>query len=594
MTNHEIGSSTKSTGWQVYLRLLKYTKKYWGIFALGIFGFIVGAQTEWMAATLIKYVIEAIQNSDQSSKNLFPLFIVGIFLLRLIGSFVGNYFLSLVSRNIVYEVRQEIFDKLLHLPIHYYHLNSPGRIAAKLMYDVEQITSAAADSLQTVAREGFIVVGLTAYLFYSNWRLSLSLLLVGPFSAWIVKVASKRFRKLSHKIQTAMGDVNHVATEAIGAYQVVKTYGGESYERARFERASKENLRQGMKMVVTKALSSPLVQLFMAMAMAVVVWIALQPQIMGDVSAAEFIAYITAAGMMARPVKTLTDINEKIQRGLAAAQSVFGLIDMEPEEDKGELEPAKVEGAISFRGVSFAYDDQTKVLQDINLDVKPGQTVALVGRSGAGKTTLVNLLPRFYEPTSGQILLDNAPLLDYKLLSLRQQFASVSQKVFLFDDTVANNIAYGVRRGCPMEEIEQAAKAAYAHDFIMALPEGYQTRIGQDGVQLSGGQRQRIAIARALLKNSPVLILDEATSALDNESEYYIQSALEEVMKGRTTFVIAHRLSTIENADLIVVMDKGRIVEQGKHAELLALNGFYAQLHSRNFAEDELVAPGAV
>jgi subfamily B ATP-binding cassette protein MsbA len=582
------------SGWQVYKRLLSYTRRYWGIFLLGMVGFIFSAQTEWMAAKLIQYIIEAIQNHNQHSKNLFPLMIIGIFLMRLVGSFVGNYYLSLVSRNIIFEMRQQIFRRLLQLPTSFYHLNSPGRIAAKLIYDVEQITQAATDSLKTLAREGFIVIGLTAYLFYSNWRLSLSLVLVGPFSGWLVRIASKRFRKLSHKIQASMGDVNHIANETINAYQVVKTYGGEAYESERFEKASKENLRQGMKMVVTSSLSSPLVQLLMAVAMAIVVWIALQPQIMGDVTAAEFVAYITAAGMMARPVRTLTEINEKVQRGIAASASVFELLDMETERDTGTLDPKDVRGEVEFRHVNFSYDTGKPVLKDINLVVKPGQTVALVGRSGSGKTTMVNLLPRFYDVVEGSVLLDGLPLQDFQLAALRRQIATVSQKVVLFDDTIAHNIAYGTRSGSSQAEIERAARAAYAHEFIEKLPQGYQTRVGQDGVQLSGGQRQRIAIARALLKDAPILILDEATSALDNESEFHIQSALEEVMKGRTTFVIAHRLSTIENADCIIVMDQGHIVETGTHAELIARNGAYRQLHSREFADDDVAAPGAV
>lgn len=594
MSTSDMQSSAQHSGWQVYKRLLTYTRKYWGIFLLGILGFVLGAQTEWMAAKLIQYIIEAIQNADQRSKNLFPLLIIGIFFLRLIGSFMGNYFLSLVSRNIIYELRQEIFQRLLLLPTSFYHLNSPGRIAAKLIYDVEQITQAATDSLKTLAREGFIVIGLTTYLFYSNWRLSLSLVVVGPFSGWLVRIASKRFRKLSHKIQASMGDVNHIASETISAYQVVKTYGGEAYESERFQRASRENLRQGMKMVVTSALSSPLVQLLMAVAMAAVVWIALQPQIMGDVTAAEFVAYITAAGMMARPVRTLTEVNEKVQRGIAASASVFELLDMAVEKDSGQLEVARARGDIEFRDVGFSYEAGKPVLQGINLQVKAGQTVALVGRSGSGKTTLVNLLPRFYDADAGRVLLDGIALPDYRLAGLRQQIATVSQKVVLFDDSIAHNIAYGSKRGAAQADIERAARAAYAHDFIMALPQGYQTRVGQDGVQLSGGQRQRIAIARALLKDAPILILDEATSALDNESEFHIQSALEEVMKGRTTFVIAHRLSTIENADCIVVMDKGRIVETGTHIELLARNGAYAHLHSRNFSDDDAAADGSV
>lgn len=586
------------TGAQAYKRLLKYTARFWLFFLIGTLGFLFNGLTEAASAKLVQYIIDAIQHGNQEHMNWFPVLVVGVVFMRGVGSFVGNYFLSLVSRNIVYEMRRELFDKLLVLPAAYYHLNSPGHIAAKIIFNVEQVTGAATDALKTIVREGFVVVTLLGYLFYLNWRLSLSLLIIGPMAGVLIRVASKRFRKLSSKIQNAMGDVNHAVNETVTAFQVVKTYGGEDYERQRFDRASRENLRQGMKMVVTSALSTPLVQLLLAVAMGGVIWVALQPALMQGISAGEFVSYIVAAGMLQRPVRSLTEVNEKIQRGIAASASVFELLDMPAEADKGSLEVGRLRGDIEFRDVDFSYQPDKPVLRGINLSVKPGQTVALVGRSGSGKTTLVNLLPRFYEADRGQVLIDGHPIQDFKLPALRKQIATVSQKVVLFDDTIAHNIAYGAFRDRSQHEIEQAARAAYAHDFIMALPEGYQTRVGQDGVQLSGGQRQRIAIARALLKDAPILVLDEATSALDNESEFYIQAALDEIMKGRTTLVIAHRLSTIESADLIVVMDGGRLVEAGTHVELLARNGAYAQLHSRNFAEDDMAdgnhAPGAV
>ncbi|MFN3586754.1 MAG: lipid A export permease/ATP-binding protein MsbA [Moraxellaceae bacterium] len=587
-------SSPATTGLQIYGRLLRYTRRFWKAFALGILGFVINAQTEWAGAQLIKYIIDAIQHQDQSAKNWFPVLIVGIFLLRGVGTFMGNYFTSVVARNVVYELRREIFDKLLVLPASYYHMNSPGRIAAKIVYNVEQVTAAATDALKVLVREGLVVVGLLAYLFWSNWKLSMAILLIAPMAAGLVRVASKRFRKLSTRIQTAMGDVNHVANEMITGFQVVKTYGGEAYERDRFDKASRENLRQGLKMVVTSSISTPLVQILMAVAMGVVIWVALQPGLLGDFTAGQFVAYITAAGLLSKPVRALTEVNEKIQRGIAASASVFELLDLVAESDEGQVDVARLMGEIEFRQVTFAYDGGENVLKGIDLKVAPGQTVAIVGRSGAGKSTLVNLLPRFHEVTSGELLLDGRPIRDYTLASLRRQIATVSQKVILFDDTIANNIAYGAFRDRLRSEVVAAAKAAHAHEFIEKLPEGYDTRVGQDGVQLSGGQRQRIAIARALLKNAPILILDEATSALDNESEFHIQAALEEVMKGRTTLVIAHRLSTIENADWIVVMEQGRIVESGRHADLLAQDGLYAQMHRRAFAEDEPAAPGAV
>lgn len=575
------------SSWESYKRLLGYTRRYWKLFAIASIGFLLNAQTEWAAAQLLKYIINAIQVQDQSAKNFFPVLIVTLFLVRGVGSFIGSYYMSLVSRHIVYALRMDLFDRLLTLPIRYYQERPSGHIVSKLLYNVEQVTAAATEALKTVVREGAIVIGLFGYLFYTNWRLSISLILVGPFVAVLVRIASKRFRKLAIRMQTAVGGLNHIANETITNYQVVKTYGGESYERSRFDGALLENLRQGMKIVVTSSINTPLVQLLMSVALSAVIWMALQPGIIGATSPGEFVAYITAAGLLAKPIKTLTEINEKLQRGIAAAQSVFEVIDEQPESPGGNREITRLNGAVEFRNVNFAYDPNTPVLKDFSLRVEPGQTVAIVGRSGSGKTTLVNLLPRFYDVQSGQILIDGYPIEEYPVSQLRQQIASVGQKVMLFDDTVANNIAYGAFRHLPREAIVAAAKTAHADEFISVMPQGYDTNIGQDGTQLSGGQRQRLAIARAIIKNAPILILDEATSALDNESEFYIQAALERVIEGRTTLVIAHRLSTIENADLIVVMDRGVIVEQGTHTELLERNGAYALLHRRNFEEAE-------
>lgn len=568
----------------LYRRLLRYLLPYWWAMLLVVVGFAVNAGTEVGVAKLMQLIIDAINHRDRALMNLFPFLIVGLFVLRGAASFMGNYYSALIARHLVYRLRVQMFEQLLRLPAAFYLQNSSGQLAARLIFDVEQVTAAATDSLKTLLRDGLVVVGLLGYLFYSNWRLSLTLFAVIPVVGWLVRKASQRFRDLAGDVQASMGQVSHIVNEAINGYSVVKGFGGQDYERRRFDAASLRNLQQGLRIVVTNSINTPLVQLLMAVAMSVVVWLALRPEILGNISAGEFIAYIGAAGLLSKPVRSLTEVNEKIQRGLSAADSVFRLIDTPAEPDTGTLQPV-LQGQIRFDRVDFSYPDGTQALQGFDLDIKAGQTVALVGRSGAGKTTLTNLLLRFINPSAGQIRLDGVPIEDLTLESLRRQVATVSQQVILFDDTVRNNIAYGSLSGASQAEVEAAARAAYAHDFIMQLPQGYDTVLGANGLMLSGGQRQRLAIARALLKQAPILILDEATSALDNESEHFIQQALAEAMQHRTTLVIAHRLSTIEQADWIVVMDRGRIVEQGTHLQLLAQGGLYAQLHSRQFSD---------
>lgn len=568
----------------VYRRLLGYLRPYWWAMALVVVGFALNAATEVGVAKLMQFIIDAINHRDRALMNLFPFLIVGLFVLRGAASFMGNYYSALIARHLVYRLRVQVFDQLLRLPASFYLQNSSGQLASKLIFDVEQVTAAATDALKTLLRDGLVVLGLLGYLFYSNWRLSLTLLAVIPLVGWLVRNASQRFRTLATDIQQSMGQVSHIVNESLNGYPVVKGFGGQDYERRRFDAASLRNLQQGLRIVVTNSINTPLVQLLMAIAMSVVVWLALRPEILGNISAGQFIAYIGAAGLLSKPVRSLTEINEKIQRGLSAASSVFALIDTPAEVDTGTLEP-QLSGEIRFDRVSFAYPDGTLALRDFDLQVRAGQTVALVGRSGAGKTTLTQLLLRFADASQGQIFFDDVPITDIRLEALRRQVASVSQQVILFDDTVRNNIAYGALAGASAEQVEAAARAAYAHEFILQLPQGYDTVLGSQGLMLSGGQRQRLAIARALLKEAPILILDEATSALDNESEYFIQQALAEAMRERTTLVIAHRLSTIEQADHIVVMDRGQIVEQGQHAELLAQGGLYAQLHSRQFSD---------
>lgn len=568
----------------VFKRLMSYLKPYWWAFLLVVIGFSISAGAEVASAKLFEYIIEAINHDDNVRKFWFPFLVILLFIFRGLGAFLGGYYSALMARSLVYLLRVQVFNKLLRLPSKFYLNNPAGKISSKLIFDVEQVTAATTESIMTLLKDGLTVIALFGFLFYTNWRLTLVLMVIVPPIFWVIKRVSKRFASLSMDIQDTMSVVSHITNEAIVGYQVVKNYGGQAYEAQRFDQASKDNLNKGLKITVLAAINSPIIQLLMAMGMCFVIWLSLRPQILGDTSAGEFASYLVAAGLLARPVKALTDVNQKMQRGIAAGVSIFALIDEQEECDVGTLTPV-INGDISFKNVSLTYDGGVQAICDFNLDIKAGETVAVVGRSGSGKTTLVNLLTRTLNPTAGQILVDGMPINDIKLSSLRNQIGMVNQQVTLFLDTVAHNIAYGALSAKSFDDIVQAAKSAYAHDFIMNLPNGYDSFIGADGLQLSGGQRQRLSIARALLKDAPILILDEATSALDNESEFYIQKALETVMQGRTTLVIAHRLSTIQNADRIIVMDKGRIIESGTHDQLLAGDGLYKTMYERTFDE---------
>lgn len=582
-TNDQI-RQTDTASLKVYLRLLTYLKPYIGIFVLSVVGFVIYSASQPAMAQFMEYLLAFI-NDPRGPLYLPSLIIIGIVLVRSVGAFIGNYFLSRLSFGVIHTLRVQLFSHMTQLPGGYFDSHSSGHLMSVITYNVNGVTEAASNALKTLVREGATVTALLVYLLYKDWRLTLLLLLVTPVIALLVAYVGKRLRRLSAQVQHSMGDITQVSSEMINGYQVMRSFGGEDYEKRRFADVSWRNFLQNMKIVFTASLNTPILQMLVALAMGLLLWVALS--IMDIESPGAFVAYFIAAGMVLKPMRQLSEVVPIIQKGVAAADSIFQMLDEAPEDDFGDYRVDRVQGDVRFENLSFSYgvDDQF-ALREINLEVKPGEVVALVGRSGSGKSTLVSLLARFYDPTQGRILLDGVPLNDYALDNLRQQIALVNQNVVLFNDTVAGNIAYGSLSEFGPEEIRAAADAANATEFIEQLPQGFDTPIGESGTRLSGGQRQRLAIARAILKDAPILILDEATSALDTESERYIQSALEHVMRGRTTFVVAHRLSTIEGADRIVVMAEGRILEQGSHKELLAAGGQYAKLHGMQFRDE--------
>lgn len=572
---------------QLYKRLLRYVKPYWLAFTAVVLTMVVYAGTETAVAALMKPLMDgSFVERDPQIIKLIPFAIIGLFIIRGLADFFTTYGLGWISRNVIKTLREEMFNKLLVLPSTFYDHSTSGQLMSKLLYDVEQVASAATDAVLTIIRDSLTIIGLLAWMFYLNGFLSLFILVTVPFIALLVYFVSIRFRRISKNIQNSMGNVSHVSGEIIEGHREIKTFGGQDYEIKRFDKVNQGNRRQQMKKIATDAISQPLTALIAAVGLALVIYIATLPEMLEKITVGGFISFITAMMMLLTPLKRLTKVNAKLQAGVAAAESIFNLLDENPEVDDGSLRLKRANGHIEYKNVNFSYNDNKgKVLDNVNIVAKPGQTVAFVGHSGSGKTTLVSLLARFYNINSGQIEIDGFNIQQLKLADLRRQISLVNQQVVLFNDTIANNISYGQADNVSEQDIIQAAKSAHAWDFIQRLPEGLHTQVGENGVLLSGGQRQRLAIARALLRDAPILILDEATSALDSEAERHIQAALETLMQQRTTLVIAHRLSTIEKADLIVVMHNGEILETGTHAELLAKGTHYAELHRLQFQE---------
>ena len=608
-----MSQKTAPNGAKTYARLIGYVSRYWLAFLFSVFGLVMHSFAEVAFVDLLGYITDTVGTMTGSdSENqlpstgmtatvanallgdalignqwlVIPLFLVVVSVMRGIGYLIGSYGLAYVASYLVHALRTEIMHKYLKLPFEFFDRSMSGHLVSVITYNVQQVTEAGTKAIKTLLQQGSLVIGLLAYLFYVNWKLTLFFIGVMPVIAVLVFLVSKRFRMISSRIQSAMGDVTHVTQEVVNGYQEVRMFGAEAAERERMEDASHGNRRQIMKMALTEGLSNPLVMLIVSLTFGAITGFMLNPVILETMTTGSFITFLVASGILIKPIRQLTEVNSAIQKGIAAAESIFEIIDSDSEVDGGSVVRDSVQGKFEFRDINFAYPGTGRmVLEDINFSVNPGETIALVGSSGSGKTSLVSLIPRFYNHAEGSILLDSVDVNDFNLSNLRHHIAIVSQNVTLFNDNIFNNIAYGELAGSSVEKVQAAAKVAHAHDFIEQMEQGYNTHIGDDGVMLSGGQRQRIAIARAVLKNAPILILDEATSALDTDSERHIQAALEQLMQDRTTFVIAHRLSTVEKADRILVMEKGCIVEQGTHRQLLQQGGRYAQLYNNQFDE---------
>ena len=572
---------------KLYRRLLRYVRPYKAIFGFCMIGMLVTASTDVMMLRIIQPLLNNIGAVDAAQTRYLPFMIVGVFVLRGVGSYVSEYGLAWIGSRVVFYLRCQACDHLLRLPTPFYDASSAGFLLSKVTFDAQQVASTASEAVTVAIRNTLTIAFMLAYLLWMNWQLTLIAFAAFPLVGYAIRKINKRVKRVSGLVQQRTGALTHALEEAIGAHRVVKVFGGEAYESSRL-RAAADRLRVAItKQSAAAALGTPINQIIVSVAVGVILWVAIRQSAGGQYGAGDFVTYIFALLHLLNQLKTLGNVTGVIQRGLTAAESVFALIDEPPEADTGTVAVARAKGGIRFEHVTKRYhDDGPSALDDISLDIAPGESVALVGPSGGGQTTLVNLIPRFYAPTAGRLRLDGQDLSAIRIADLRRQNALVSQEIVLFHDTIAANSAYGTMTGAPQEAIERAAAAANALDFIRTQPKGFDTVVGERGIRLSGGQRQRIALARAILKDAPILLLDEAASALDTESEHLIQIALDHLMRGRTTIVIAHRLSTVEHCDRIVVLDGGRIAEQGTHDQLLAAQGVYARLAARQFRDD--------
>ena len=576
-----------ATATELYKRLLGYATPHWRLFLLAVLAMALFAATDTGFAALMKPMLDGnFIERDPATIRYVPVVLILLFLFRGVTGFASRYIMSWIGRRVIQQVRQSVFQQMLRLPVAYYDQNPSGRMLSRITFDIEQVAEATTNAVTVLIRDSLTVMFLLAYMFWISGWLTLLFLLIGPVLILLLRKVSKRFRQLSQRIQESMGELTQFSEEVIHGQRLVKASNGERWQEAQFAEVNERNRKLHMKLAVAVGASTPVVQFIAACVLALVVYLATLESVTHEISVGSFVSFIAAMLLLLQPVKRLTNINALIQRGVAAARSIFDLLDEPEEDDRGDVQLERADGAIEFRDVSFAYDNsRTRALESVSFSIQPGQTVALVGRSGSGKSTLANLLVRFYQPAQGGIYLDGKLIDKYRLTDLRRQIAMVGQEVTLFNDTLQHNIAYA-HPGQPGDnEVREAAEAAHAMEFIQQLPAGLLTRIGDRGVLLSGGQRQRIAIARAILRDAPVLVLDEATSALDSDSERLVQDALDRLTRDRTSLIIAHRLSTVVRADRILVMDQGRLVDSGTHAELLARGGIYTDLYQQQFRE---------